>query len=56
MSKKDVKPLPQPCVVCKKHKGGKPFKVRADNGVLYETSFIAHCPFCGRFLAENYDN
>lgn len=49
-----IKPLEQPCVVCRDHKPNKPFKIRADNAVLYETSFINNCPFCGRFLIENY--
>lgn len=50
----DTKPLPQPCKVCKDHKAGKPFAIRADNAALYKTSHISHCPYCGRFLVENY--
>lgn len=49
-----VKPLSQPCVVCKNHKSGVPFILRDDNGVEYKFSHICNCPFCGRFLAENY--
>ena len=25
-----------------------------DFGVLYKTSHISNCPYCGRFLTENY--
>ncbi len=42
------------CKVCKDHKKSKPFKIRADNGIVFETSFISNCPYCGRFLKENY--
>lgn len=49
-----IKPLEQPCVICRNHKPNKPFKIRADNGALFETRFINNCPFCGRFLTENY--
>ena len=46
--------LEQPCKICKDHKAGKPFKIRANNAVLYETSFVSNCPYCGRFIAENF--
>lgn len=50
----EIKPLPQPCKICKEHKAREPFKIRDNHGVLYETSFISHCPYCGRFLKEDY--
>lgn len=48
------RPLPQPCVICKNRKPRTPFKIRDDNGTLFRVSFIAHCPYCGRFLEEDY--
>lgn len=53
--KKDAKQLKQPCQICRKHKGGKPMKIRDDHGTLFEATHIAHCPYCGRYLAENYE-
>ena len=49
-----IKPNKQPCAVCREHKAKKPFKIRADNGQEFEVSHICNCPYCGRFLAENY--
>ncbi len=49
-----IEPNKQPCVICKDHKGGAPFYIRDNEGKLYATSFISNCPYCGRFLAENY--
>lgn len=51
----NIHPNPQPCKVCQNHKKGKPFKIRDDEGKLFTTSFISNCPYCGRFLKENYD-
>ena len=51
-----IKPLKQPCTVCRLHKSNQPFKIRDDYGHLYKTSHIAHCPYCGRFLKENYES
>lgn len=48
--------LKQPCAICRNHKAGKPMKIRDDNGQLFTVTHIAHCPYCGRFLAENYEN
>lgn len=48
--------LSQPCAVCRNHKGRKPIKIRDDYGTLFEATHIAHCPYCGRFLKENYMN
>ena len=50
----EVKPLKQPCQICRDHKGGTPMKIRDDNAVLFKVTHIAHCPYCGRFLSENY--
>lgn len=49
-----MEPLKQPCQVCRDHKPNAPFKIRDDNGILYRTSFINNCPYCGRYLSENY--
>lgn len=49
-----IKENKQPCAVCRNHKGGKPFKIRDDNGKLFSVSHICNCPYCGRFLSENY--
>lgn len=35
-------------------KANEPFEIRDDFGVLYKTSHISNCPYCGRFLTENY--
>lgn len=43
----------QPCCICKGHKANEPFEIRDDFGVLYKTSHISNCPYCGRFLTEN---
>lgn len=51
---KNPKPLPQPCIICKDRKPRTPFKIRDDKGALFKVSFIAHCPYCGRFLKEDY--
>ena len=53
---KKIMPLPQPCVICKNRKPNTPIKIRDDNGTLFECTFIAHCPYCGRFLKEDYNN
>lgn len=50
----NTKPIRQPCVVCRNHKGGAPIKIRADHGGQVAVTHIAHCPYCGRFLSENY--
>lgn len=49
-----MKPNKQPCAVCRNHKGGEPFKIRDDNGALFTVRHICNCPYCGRFLEENY--
>lgn len=46
----------RPCCICKDHKANKPFEIRDDFGRLYKTSNISHCPYCGRFLNENYSS
>ena len=51
-----MKPTKHPCVICKEHKSGKPFLLRDDNGNEYAFSHISNCPYCGRFLKENYKN
>ena len=53
---KKITPLPQPCIICKKRKPNTPIKIRDDNGMLFKCTFIAHCPYCGRFLEEDYNN
>lgn len=50
-----VKPNKQPCQICRNHKGGKPFMLRDDNGQRHPFTHICNCPYCGRFLTENYD-
>lgn len=50
-----VKPNKQPCQICRNHKGGKPFMLRDDNGQQHPFTHICNCPYCGRFLSENYD-
>lgn len=47
--------LKQSCTVCKNHKANEPFEIRDDKGVLYKTSHISCCPYCGRYLKENYN-
>lgn len=49
-----MKPNKQPCTICKDHKSGKPFLLRDDKGNEYKFSHICNCPYCGRFLVENY--
>lgn len=49
-----MKPNKQPCAVCRNHKRDEPFKIRDDNGTLFTVRHICNCPYCGRFLAENY--
>lgn len=49
------RPNKQPCVICKDHKGGKPFMLRDDSGQEHLFSHISNCPYCGRFLSENYN-
>lgn len=56
MDKKKIKPLPQPCIICKNRKPNTPIKIRDDNGTLFKCTFIAHCPYCGRFLEEDYNS
>lgn len=50
----NINPPKTPCVVCKKHKTNEPFEIRDDKGILYKTSHICYCPYCGRYLQENY--
>ena len=50
----NVKPNKQPCAVCRNHKSGKPFMIRDDDGVKRAFTHICNCPYCGRFLSENY--
>ena len=50
----EARPLKQPCQICRNHKGGTPIKIRDDNAVLFRVTHIAHCPYCGRYLSENY--
>lgn len=54
MTNNNIKPLQQPCRICKNHKAGAAFKIRDDNGKLFTASHISNCPYCGRFLSENY--
>lgn len=44
----------QPCPICRNHKAGAPLKIRDDNGVSFRATHICNCPYCGRFLSENY--
>lgn len=50
-----IKPNKQPCQICRNHKGGKPFMLRDDDGHKHPYTHICNCPYCGRFLSENYD-
>ena len=50
----DTKTIKRPCHVCMKIKNGDKFKVRDDNGTIQTITFIAYCPYCGRFLKEQY--
>ena len=52
----NINPPKQPCVVCKNHKSNEPFEIRDDKGILYKTSHISNCPYCGRYLQENSIN
>jgi hypothetical protein len=47
-------PNKQPCAVCKEHKARTPFKIRDDNGRIIKVTHISNCPYCGRYLIENY--
>ena len=49
-----AKPNKQPCAVCRNHKPLAPFKIRADNGEIFTVTHICNCPYCGRYLEENY--
>lgn len=49
-----ARPNSQPCAICRTHKRRQPFKLKADNGERFEITHICNCPFCGRFLEENY--
>ena len=51
-----AKPNEQPCKICKDHKSGKPLMLRDDNGHKHPYTHICNCPYCGRFLTENYKN
>ena len=51
-----IKPLKQPCAVCRNHKPLVPFKLIDDSGKEVFITHICNCPFCGRFLKENYNN
>ena len=55
MMSSNVRPNKQPCAVCRDHKKGQPIKIRDDDGTLFEVSFICNCPYCERFLRENYE-
>lgn len=55
MKNQEAKQLRQPCAVCRNHKGGTPIRIRDDHGTLFEATHIAHCPYCGRYLKENYE-
>mgnify|MGYP006992986292 FL=1 len=48
--------LGQPCTMCRNHKANEPFLLRDDAGQIYKISQISNCPFCGRFLIENFKN
>lgn len=50
----NIKPNKQPCCICKGHKPRSPFKICDDNGKEFTVTHIANCPYCGRFLSENY--
>lgn len=49
-----MRPNKQPCPICKDHKPLAPFKIRDDSGKLFTVTHICNCPYCGRYLAENY--
>lgn len=51
-----IKPSKQPCQICKNHKGGTPLMLRDDYAEKHPYTHICNCPYCGRFLAENYEN
>lgn len=53
--RKEMKPNKQPCEICRNHKKGVPFKIRDDNGTSFTVTHICNCPYCGRFLSENYE-
>ena len=48
-------PNKQPCPICKDHKPRAPFKIRDDKGELFTVTHICNCPYCGRYLSENYE-
>lgn len=50
----DIKTINRPCHICMNIKNGNKFKVRDDNGAIQTITFIAYCPYCGRFLKEQY--
>ena len=50
-----ARPNSQPCAICRNHKRRKPFVLTDDNGDKFSITNICNCPFCGRFLKENYD-
>lgn len=52
----NIKPNKQPCPICKNHKGGTPLMIRDDNAEKHPYTHICNCPYCGRFLAENYES
>lgn len=51
-----IKPNKQPCKICKDHKANQPFEIRDDIGRLAKVTHFCNCPYCGRFLSENFQN
>jgi len=49
-----MKPNKQPCKICENHTANEAFKIRDDSGQVFTVSLICNCPYCGRFLSENY--
>ncbi len=50
-----TRPNKQPCAICRNHKPRAPFFLRDDKGEKHPFTHICNCPYCGRFLSENYD-
>ena len=52
--KEDIKVMKRPCAICRDHVSCGPLPIRDDNAVQFKVTHIAYCPYCGRFLSENY--
>lgn len=46
----------QPCTMCRNHKANDAFLLWDDLGRGYMASNLSNCPYCGRFLIENFKN